>query len=147
MLSDLKTDIDGIRLNIRVGAVMRYNDEIVMEISKIGANSTIPGGRIKINEKSVDALKREAFEEMGLDIDIKRAKQLTVFENFFKIDEKPFHEIYFLYEYLLNEEEVNYISTLTGNKDNETTFFKLVNKFELEKYNLLPLSLHPIIQK
>ena len=59
MKSDLKIDIDGVRLNVRVGAIFRHNDDVIIEISKVGLNSVVPGGRIKINEKSTLALKRE----------------------------------------------------------------------------------------
>jgi len=147
MLSDLKLDIDGIRLNIRVGVVMRFANDVVIEVSTVGANSVIPGGRIKINESSLNALKREVKEEMGLELDINKAKQIKTFENFFEIDKKPFHEIYFLYEYDLSESELEFIKSIKGNKDNNTTYFKVINKFDLKKYNLLPLELHQEIQK
>jgi len=147
MLSDLKIDIDGIRLNIRVGVIMKNGDDVVIEVSNIGANSVIPGGRIKINESSINALKREVLEEMDFNIDIARAKQIKTFENFFTMDNKKVHEIYFLYEYNLNKEELNHINSLVNNKDNDTTYFKLVNKFDIKNYNLLPLDLYPFIQK
>ena len=146
MASDLKIEIDGIRLNVRVGAIMRYGEEVVLEISTVGANSTIPGGRIRINEPSQDALVREMQEEMGFTINKNRLKQIKVFENFFNYDELQVHEMYFLYEYILNDDEYNYIKNLGANKDNNTTYFAFVPKYDLEKYNLLPLTLHPIIK-
>ena len=80
MASDLKIDIDDIRLNIRAGVIMKYDDEIVIEVSTVGANSVIPGGRIKINEKSSDALVREIKEEMNFDLDTKKLQLVKVFE-------------------------------------------------------------------
>lgn len=146
MPSDLKIEIDGIRLNVRVGAIMRYGEEVVLEISTVGSNSVIPGGRIRINEPSQDALVREMQEEMGLIHDKNKLTQVKVFENFFNYDELKIHEIYFLYEYILNDDEYNYIKNLGANKDNNTTYFTFVSKYDLEKYNLLPLTLHPIIK-
>lgn len=143
MAKDLKIDIDGVRLNIRVGAVIRYKNQIVIEISRVGCNSVVPGGRIRINEKSSDALAREIKEEMDFDIDTRKLKMIKVFENFFTFDEKDCHEIYFLYEYILTDEEFK-ILKLEDNKDNKTTYFSLVNKDELAKYNVLPLELHDI---
>ena len=146
MASDLKLDIDGIRLNVRVGAIIRYKEDVVIEISKLGLNSVVPGGRIKINEKSTMALKRELKEELDFEIDENKLTLKKVFENFFNFNGNSVHEIYFLYEYNLSDDEFKGLK-LESNKDNETTYFKLVNKFEIDKYNLLPLELHDIIQK
>lgn len=145
MASDLKIDIDGVRLNIRVGVIMRYKDDVIIEISTVGRNSVVPGGRIHINEKSSVALAREIKEEMNFEIDISKLKMIKVFENFFNYDGKDCHEIYFLYEYIISDDEFGVLK-LEDNKDNDTTFFSLVNKNDLNKYNLLPLELHDIIK-
>ena len=146
MASDLKIDIDGVRLNVRVGVIMRYHDDIIIEISAIGRNSVIPGGRIKINESSLKSLAREIKEEMGFEMNPQQAVLNKVFENFFTYENKDFHEIYFLYEYVLSQEEYK-ILKLSQNEDNDTTYFKFVSKHNIEKYNLLPLELHEIIKK
>ena len=146
MASDLKIDIDGVRLNVRVGAIMRHGDNVVIEISKIGLNSVVPGGRIQINEKSTTALVRELKEEMGITFDENKMTLVKVFENFYTMGGKPSHEIYFLYEYVLSDEELAQIN-MDINEDNETTYFALVPKTEMEKYNVLPLDLHPLINK
>jgi ADP-ribose pyrophosphatase YjhB (NUDIX family) len=146
MASDLKVDIDGIRLNIRCGAIMRYGDSVVIEISKEGRNSVVPGGRIKINERAADGLAREIKEEMNLTIIKEKLRQLMVFENFFTSEGKSYHEMYFLYEYNLSESEKEYIEKLTVNYDNATTYFKLVDNYSVADYNLLPIELHSIIQ-
>lgn len=146
MASDLKIDIDGARLNVRVGVIVRHGDDVVIEISNVGRNSVIPGGRIKINEKSSSALIREIKEEMNFELKEEKLKMLKVFENFFNYDNKDFHEIYFLYEYVLDENEFEIMNKLNTNFDNSTTYFKFISKFNLSKYNLLPLELHEIIK-
>ena len=145
MASDIKIDIDGIRLNVRVGVIMRFDGQVIIEVSKIGRNSVVPGGRIHINEKSSDALVREIQEEMHIKLDKNKLKQIKVFENFFKYDEQRVHEIYFLYDYSLTPEELKTIN-LEINEDDETTYFKLVSSNELEKYDLMPVTLHDIIR-
>ena len=147
MASDLKVDIDGSRLNVRVGAIIRHNNQVIIEISDIGRNSVVPGGRIHINEHSCDALVRELEEEMNYTFDKNKFKQTKVFENFFEYDGKKFHEIYFLYEYVLSETEYQDIKNTKANKDNSTTHFEFVSKFDMLKYNVLPLELHPLIEK
>ncbi|MBQ7327741.1 MAG: NUDIX domain-containing protein [Clostridia bacterium] len=144
MASDLKIDIDGVRLNVRVGAIMRHGDNVVIEISKIGLNSVVPGGRIQINEKSTSALVRELQEEMGIAFTEEKMTLVKVFENFYTMGGKPSHEIYFLYEYVLSDDELAQINFDT-NEDNENTYFALVPKTDMAKYNVLPLTLYPLI--
>ena len=144
MASDLKIDIDGVRLNVRVGAIMRHGDNVVIEISKIGLNSVVPGGRIQINEKSTSALVRELQEEMGITFTEEKMTLVKGFENFYTMGGKPSHEIYFLYEYVLSDDELAQINFDT-NEDNENTYFALVPKTDMAKYNVLPLTLYPLI--
>jgi len=146
MASDLKIDIDGVRLNIRAGVIIRHENEVLIEISKIGRNSVIPGGRIKINEKSSAGLVRELKEELDFEAEEKKLKMKKVFENFFTIDGKDYHEIYFLYEYNISEEEFVVLNNSNINRDNETTYFKFISKNKLQDFNLLPLQLHDIIK-
>ncbi len=145
MAKDLKLMVDNIALNIRTGVIMRYNEEVVVEVSTVGRNSVIPGGRIQINESSKNALKREMQEEMNLNIDLNKLKQVKVFENFFDYDNTQVHEIFFVYEYNLTKTEADVINNLK-NLDNATTYFKMLKHHELEKYNLLPLALCDIIR-
>lgn len=145
MTKDIKIDIDGVRLNVRVGVIMRHKENVVIEISTVGRNSVVPGGRIHINEDSKSALAREIKEEMNFEIDQNKLKMVKVFENFFNYDNKDVHEIYFLYEYIIDEQEFEKLN-LEQNKDNDTTYFALVSNSEIAKYNLLPLELHKIIK-
>lgn len=146
MTKDLNIIDENNRLNVRVGVIARYLDNIIIEITTENF-SVIPGGRIKFNEKSSLALKREMKEEINLDIDENRLKKLEVFENFFVCDNKNVHEIYFLYEYNLNESEFNRLKNLKNNLDNKNNYFKFINQDEIEKYNLLPKFLRGKILK
>ena len=69
-MEDLSIMVGEYKLNIRVGVIFKYHEKVLIEIRKdrIG-NSVIPGGRVKINESSIDALMREIKEEMGLILD------------------------------------------------------------------------------
>ena len=98
---DISLIINKIKLNIRVGVIFRYHEEVMIELSKIGSNSVIPGGRIKIGEASQDALKREMEEEMGFSIDKKRLEFKKLFENFFTYESTPVHELFIVYEYVV----------------------------------------------
>jgi 8-oxo-dGTP pyrophosphatase MutT (NUDIX family) len=54
------------------------------------------GGRIKINESSIDAAKREVEEELNFKVNDLRLK--GVMENFYSNDNDNVHEICFIYE-------------------------------------------------
>jgi 8-oxo-dGTP pyrophosphatase MutT (NUDIX family) len=54
------------------------------------------GGGVEFGENSKDALKREFGEELGAEIDVGR--RLEVLENVFTLQDRPGHEIAFLYE-------------------------------------------------
>ena len=145
MPKDLKVDIENVRLNVRCGLIMRHGDDVVLEISKVGRNSVIPGGRIQTMESSREAIRREIFEEMGILLEESRIRQLTVLENFFTYEERGFHEIYFLYEYILSPELYEKIKEIGTNMDNRETYFKFVEAEKVEEYNLLPKALYEYV--
>ena len=147
MSNDLKITMGSNVLNIRVGIILRKDNEVVLEISKIGANSAVPGGRIRINENSFEAIIREIKEEMDMDLDKSKVNKVDTYENFFEYDNIKYHEIFFLYEYDLNNEEYDYIKSLGNNKDNITTYFDLVDNSRLEEVDLLPTLLYEVIRK
>ncbi len=86
---DISIPINNVKLNIRVSVLLETPDGFVFEKDKDGYYSPV-GGRIKINETSVEATKREVEEE--LNIKINDTEYIATIENFFKID-MPFHEI------------------------------------------------------
>ncbi|WP_245985304.1 NUDIX hydrolase [Oceanobacillus bengalensis] len=58
-------------------------------------NWSLPGGRVVTMEDTYQSLKREFQEELHVEITID--KLYWVIENFFRYDEKDFHEIGFYY--------------------------------------------------
>ena len=71
---------DGI-INIRVGAVIMNNGKILMVGNEDVDYFYSVGGRIKFGETAEDAVKREVFEETGIEMEIDRL--LFVHENYF----------------------------------------------------------------
>ena len=144
-MRDLSLTVDGFHLNIRVGVILRHGSKTVLEVSRLGLNSVIPGGRIRIGESSRDAILREMREEMSISLDECRLSYVTTLENFFVYNSVKVHELFFVYSYALSDAELEAINSLSGNMDNETTYFKLVCNSEFEKYDLLPVRLRDII--
>ena len=143
---DLSIKLNGTRLNLRVGAVLTCGGRAVVEVSLIGANSCLPGGRVRLCEHSLDALVRELREETGISFDRDRFRQLTVIENFFVLDGEPFHELFFLYAARITAEELEGICSLNRNLDNSTTRFVAALPKELDALCLLPEAVHGYVR-
>lgn len=91
---DLTIDVDKFRLNIRVAALLCTQKGFLFEKGKDGYYFVL-GGRVKINESSLEAAKREIFEEIS--VSVNDIKLVSVVENFFVKGETSFHEICFVY--------------------------------------------------
>ncbi|MBR1540062.1 MAG: NUDIX domain-containing protein [Clostridia bacterium] len=147
MEKDISIVVDNSKLNVRTGVIFKHDNKALIEISKVGSNSTIPGGRVKFNEKSEDTAIREIREELEMNLEKSRLKHKTTLENFFQVDGLKFHEIYFIYEYQLNEEELKKVDTIKDNADNKDTYFQFIDFDKLNTVNLLPENLADIIRK
>ena len=145
MEKDISIIVDDSKLNIRTGVIFKYDSKVLIEISKIGSNSTIPGGRVKFNEKSEDTAVREIKEELEMRLEKNRLKYKVTLENFFESDGLKVHEIYFIYEYNLNEDEINKLKKVKDNADNKNTCFEFIDFNKLNTINLLPKNLMDII--
>ncbi len=90
---DLSVNLEGVKLNIRVSVLLETKKGFVFEDA--GGGFCFPvGGRIKINETSIEAAKREMKEELGIELD--NLKYVATLENFFS-EKMPFHEINIIY--------------------------------------------------
>ena len=146
MASDLSVFIDDIRLNIRVGVVMRHGDDVVLEFSNTAKHVVIPGGRMKIGEPSNVAIVREIEEEMGIKLDSSKLEMTKCFENFYSYQNYDNHEIYFIFNYELSREELEQVLKLEKNKDNEDSYFKVVSRHSVEELFILPTSLVELLK-
>ena len=81
-------------------AIIRKNGKILVSPGYDAVKDSnfyrLLGGGIDYSESSIDALHREFKEE--LDVEITNCKLLTVSENIFTFNGKPYHEICFIYE-------------------------------------------------
>lgn len=100
MSSDLTLAVDNGFVNIRVGAIIIKNGKFLMVKNDAADYLYSVGGRIKYGETSEEAVRREVFEETGINLEIDRLG--FVHENFFYGDTgktlgKPIYEISFFY--------------------------------------------------
>ena len=96
-MCDCNIKMDQGILNIRVGALIIRNQRILVS-RKLGfPYEWLPGGRIRMQENSEQALWRELKEELGLSMG--HARFLCIHENFFieQTQNCAYHELCFYY--------------------------------------------------
>ena len=147
-MEDLSIMVGEYKLNIRVGVIFKYQGKVLIEIRKdrVG-NSVVPGGRLKIGEHSSQALIREIKEEMGITLDKNKLIYNTTIEEFFTFDNTKFHEIFFVYEYPVDDDFYQVLTSIPDNLDNHITEYIFVSPNEFEDVDLLPLRIRDIITK
>ena len=118
---DLTIPVENSFLTIRVAVLAKTKNGFVLEQSPKGYYYFI-GGRVKINENSEEAAKRELLEETNV-----LAEKLifkTIIENFFKLESenKIVHEICFVYvleeELVIKELAHNQVEILVADFEN-----------------------------
>lgn len=101
---DLSLDTDLGKLNIRVAAWIESQNSLLVSKYSDGIIS-LPGGRVKFSETTLEAVKREILEETGeefYDVEL-----FSVIENFFleKQTKRDFHEFLFVYKGKIREKK------------------------------------------
>ena len=68
-------------------------------------------------------------------------------ENFFTFDGKKCHEIFFIYEYTVDEDDYQTLVKVKENQDNKTTEYIFINYDQFDEVDLLPLEIRNIIKE
>lgn len=131
--------------NFRVGAYLTCGEKVLLQR---GANSdfyNLIGGRVHVCENTVDAIKREVKEELG--IEISAPKLIVVAENFFKWQGKNAHEMLFIYRKELPAKYLKILENFKVLDQEENAIW--VDKSKLREYKCLPRIIYelPKIEK
>lgn len=145
-MKDLSVMIDNVKFNYRAGLLIEKGNKVLVECNPSIDFVTLPGGRVQTLESSMDALKREIKEEMNIELDSERIKMRALIENFFEMDEKKYHELYFLYKIKVTSKDTEFKKDMK-NIDSKASYYKWVKKEDLEKENLLPVVLRDLVMR
>ena len=143
---DLTIDIEEYKLNIRSGAVIIHNNKILTHKNIDKDHYCLPGGRVEVGESSEDTIKREIYEELGKEVEI--IKYISTIENFFKMENKKYHEIMFVHNVEFKNEEdkkINY--TLKNIEGKKGLQYEWIELNEIDKYNILPKCIKEILKE
>ena len=142
---DLTLDVEDYKLNIRAGAVIIHNKKILTHKNINKDYYCLPGGRVQIGENSIETVKRELQEELNKDVEI--TGYVATIENFFELEEKKYHEIYFLHKIeFINEEDKKIESTIHNMEGKEYLIYEWLDLEKIDEYNIMPSCLKDIIK-
>ena len=140
---DLSVMVDDVKFNYRVGLLIRRGEDILVECNPEIDFVTIPGGRVKTLESSLEGLKRELEEEMKVTFKDGELRLKAFIENFFRFDNKEYHELYVLYKVNIRGDDDRFSDDMI-NYDSKASYYKWVNRNKLGEANLLPVVLRSL---
>lgn len=124
--------------NYRTCGVISDGKRVLLHRRKCDDFWTLVGGRVQMLEPSDCAVKREVKEELGEDIEVN--KLLWMVENFFRFEDKYYHEISTIY--LLNLEKDSWIldqrDSFNGIEEGKKLIYKWFNFDELNSLDIRP---------
>ena len=138
-MCDCNIKMDQGILNIRVGALIIRNQRILVS-RKLGfPYEWLPGGRIRMQENSEQALWRELKEELGLSMG--HARFLCIHENF-SIEQTQncaYHELCFYYLVSVKPDELPDTECFSFQEQEDIIhMYRWVDIHQLERYDIRP---------
>jgi ADP-ribose pyrophosphatase YjhB (NUDIX family) len=135
---------DGYKFNYRTAAFILHDNKLLMHKSENGDYYTLPGGRVKIGENSMDGIKREISEEINKEINI--FGTAAIIENIFDFDKYLFHEILFVHNIKFVDEDLYKRETIHGREGEKELEFTWVD-VDNPDLDIKPICLKKLLQK
>lgn len=143
---DITLDIEKYRLNIRAGGIIIHNHKLLVHKDKRENYYALIGGRVAIGENSIQTIEREIQEEIGKEVEV--TGYIATIENFFKANERNYHEILFVHKLEFKKEEDKKIeSTLPNIEGKEYLQYEWIELDKLDQYCILPECIKPILKE
>ena len=143
---DLTLDVDEFKLNVRAAAVIIHNNKVLVHRNVNHDHYCLPGGRVKIGESSDNTVKRELKEELGKEIEI--LNYIATIENFFILDNKKYHEIFFIHKAeFVNDEDKKIEYIMYNMEGKEYLRYEWLDLEKIDEYNILPHCVNKILNK
>lgn len=125
MDKDVNFTVENDRFNFRVAYLMFCENKVLLATFDDFDFYNLPGGRAKIGESTVDALKRELKEELGYELAVKPELKI-VSEDFFDWKDKNVHELLFVFKINLPSEYIKKFENfkILDSKNETVNWFK-----------------------
>lgn len=138
---DIKFKKDDFYFNVRSSCIIKdklHKQVILTNMRAITDHEAflLPGGRIELMESSKEAIAREIFEELGVNLEY---KLISIEENIVK--ETKFHMIELVYYAEIDNFE------MIENLDDGWDSFKIINIEDIDNVDIRPKSIKELIKK
>ncbi len=122
------------KTELTVRAIMIYQNRILVNTWKDGY-SFLPGGKVKHGETLSDALEREIYEELR--VQVRFARLTYLIENFYEQSGKSVHELGFYYRITCDDSVFNNPEEIV-NPDDDDLRFELISIAGLKSFDVRP---------
>lgn len=105
MSEDIKVELGEYLFLCRACVLIKNGNYVLFQKKKNDIYWALPGGKIKVGEKTIDTLKRELKEELNVD-NLEVGKIISITENFFSINNKKIHQYIFTHEAKITDKNI-----------------------------------------
>ena len=143
---DITLDIEDYKLNMRTTGVIIHNNKLMVHRNINSNHYALLGGRVKIGEDSLEAIKREILEETGKEINT--IGYIATIENFFKMNNKNYHEIMFVHKVeFINEKDKLLEDTIKNIEGKEFLQYEWIDIDKIDEYPIVPKIVKKILKE
>lgn len=134
---DINIDLGDYILNCRAVAVIKNDNNILLQKRKQDKFWALPGGKVKLGEQTKNTIERELAEELGIH-DYEIIKMDSVTEYFFKFDGKKIHQYIFSFLVEIKEQWIFNKKEFLGIEKEKNLIYKWFDISEIEKGIIKP---------
>lgn len=126
------------KFNYRVAGIFEYDNKLLIQKSDKDTFYSLIGGRVKFNETSREAIKREIKEEIKFAVKEEKLKLVRIYENFFKYGPARYHELLFIYVIKVQDDDELEKNCDFYCSDKPTTKMLWIHKEKLQDMDIRP---------
>lgn len=145
-MNDLSIMVDeAVKLNVRTTGIFINNGKVLLHKTTGEGHYALPGGRVKAEEDSIEALKRELSEELNKNID--NVHFMGIMENFFEANGCNYHEYMWMIKADFKDKEIYNQEHFYGHEGEKELDFEWIDLNDLDKIDFRPVAAIPYIRK